>query len=470
MILGRAGLALFADADESGRPHHALSAAQLFVLSFLGMIAIGTAGLLWLPGLYAGPGLGFVDALFTATSAVCVTGLIVVDTATYFTPAGQAWILMLLQAGGLGILTFGTFILALLGGRHLEMEEAAGGHAAFLRYVSLRGLLRTVMALTFTVEAIGAVALWIGWRGRFGPGEALWHAVFHSVSAFCNAGFSTFSDSLVGVRTSPLTVGTVSALVVLGGLGFIVVEDLRARWLGRTARRLSVHARLVLTSTGILLGVGLLLFLLLESRTGGVLIGLPWPHRLLNAFFMAVTPRTAGFNTVDYDALTNPGLMLTVVLMGIGGSPGSTAGGMKTVSVSLLVLLLWSRLRGRRHVAAFDRTIPWETIHRAIGLVIGGGAVLVVGTFLLMTTESLTHGAGERAGLARLLFESTSAFSTVGLSMGSTPRLSVPGRLVVAVLMFVGRVGPAAVLAAMFTARRAKRSEVRFAHEDVILG
>jgi trk system potassium uptake protein TrkH len=458
--------------ERPGRPAgvRALTAAQLFVLSFLGLIAIGTAGLLLLPGLYTGEGLGLVDALFTATSAVCVTGLIVVDTATYFTRAGQAWLLVLIQAGGLGILTFSTLILSLLGGRHLELEEAAGGHAAFLRHATFRSLLRTVMAVTFTLETLGAVSLWVTWRARFGAGEAVWHAVFHAVSAFCNAGFSTFSDSLVSVRTSPVTVGTIAFLVILGGLGFIVLEDVRARWLRRQTRRLSLHSRLVLTSTGILLAVGFALFLLFEARPGGTLVEMSWPGRVLNAFFMSVTPRTAGFNTVDYDVVTNPALLLTMLLMIVGGSPGSTAGGIKTVSLSVLVLHLASRLRGRGHVPAFDRTIPWETVHRAVGLVVGGLAILGVGALALMATESLTHGVGERTAFARLVFETSSAFGTVGLSMGSTPLLSDPGKLVTVLLMFLGRVGPAAVVAAMFTMRRAPHAEVRFAHEDVILG
>jgi trk system potassium uptake protein TrkH len=455
--------------EPTPRATHALNAAQLLVVSFLGLIVLGTAGLMALPGLYVGEGLGLVDALFTATSAVCVTGLIVVDTATYFTPLGQAWILLLLQLGGIGILTFSALIMSLLGGRHLEMEEAAAGHAAYLRHASFRRLLLTVVVFAFVVEALGAGALWLEFRGVFPGGGALWHAVFQSVSAFCNAGFSTFSDSLTGVRGSPLTVGTVSALIIGGGLGFVVIEDLRARYLRRTIRRLSVHTKIVLVTTGILLGTAWVTFLWLESGPGGTLVELTWPERVLNAWFMSVTPRTAGFNTVDYAEVTNPGLVMTLILMAIGGSPGSTAGGIKTVSLALMVLLLGARIRGRPHVAAFDRTIPWDTVHRSVGLVIGGAAVLTLGAFGLVTIESLARDATDLDGLVRLLFEAFSAFGTVGLSMGATPELSTPGRLLVVVLMFVGRLGPAAVVAAMFTARRTSRTELRYAHEDVVL-
>jgi trk system potassium uptake protein TrkH len=422
-----------------------------------------------LPGLYTGDGLGLVDALFTATSAVCVTGLIVVDTATYFTPLGRAWILLLLQLGGIGILTFSALILSFLGGRNLALEEAAGGHAAYLRHASVRRLLFTVVLFAFVVEGVGAGALWFELRGAFTPGEALGHAIFQSVSAFCNAGFSTFSDSLTGLRRSPMTVGSVSLLIIVGGVGFVVVEDLRARYVSRTIRRLSVHTKMVLATSGALLGAGFALFLLLEGSPGGTLAGLPWPERALNAWFMSVTPRTAGFNTVDYGEVTNASLILTMILMAVGGSPGSTAGGIKTISLALVVLLLGARLRGRRHVAAFDRTIPWGTVHRSVGLVIGGAAVCALGAFGLVTIEGLAHDPTDRVGLLRLLFETISAFGTVGLSMGATPELSAPGRLLVVALMFLGRVGPAAVVAAMFTARRVSRAEVRYGHEDVVL-
>ena len=211
-----------------------LGGVQLFALSFPGLIALGTAGLLFLPGLYTGARLGFVDALFTATIAVCVTGLIVVDTATYFTVWGQAWILLLVQAGGLGILTFTTLIVTALGRRgSLSMEEATAGHAAYLRHVKTDDLIRTVVTVTLLLETIGAALLWVLWQGELGGQGALWPAFFHAVSAYCNAGFSIFTDSLTGFANSSTTVLVVSALVVVGGLGFIVLEDLRARWIDR---------------------------------------------------------------------------------------------------------------------------------------------------------------------------------------------------------------------------------------------
>ncbi len=455
--------------EEEGWPGR-LTATQLFLLSFVGMILVGTLGYLLLPGLYEGQRLGVVDALFTATSAVCVTGLIVVDTATRFTVWGQAWTLLLIQAGGLGVLTFTTLIATALGRRSsVEIEEAAGGHAAYLEHTTGRGLVRTVVLVTLALEAIGAAGLWLAWRDRFPAGEAVWHAVFNAVSAFCNAGFSTFSDSLAGFRESPVTVLTVGALIVLGGIGFVVIQDLRARYgVHRKSRRLTVHSKLVLGFTAVLLAAAWALFLIFEWRHE--LAGLGTIDRLVNALFMAVTPRTAGFNTVDYATATNASLFLTILLMLIGGSPGSTAGGFKTTTVALLFLLLRSRLRGEEHVSIFDRTVPRETVQRAAGLTIGGLAVLGSAVFALSVTELGGPGVLDRSRFFAVIFEAHSAFGTVGLSMGATPELSTLGRLIVTLLMFLGRVGPIAVVASMTAAFHRTDVAFRYGEEDVIIG
>ncbi|MBI4519504.1 MAG: potassium transporter TrkH, partial [Gemmatimonadetes bacterium] len=341
-----------------------LSATQLFVASFAGLIAVGTLGLLVLPGLYTGERLGFVDALFTATSAVCVTGLIVVDTATYFTPLGQAWIALLIQLGGLGILTLTTLLIRMLGGRaRLHVEEAAGGGAAVLEHLEPRALLRAVVTLTLTVEAAGAALLWLLWRDDLGSAAAVWPAIFHAISAFCNAGFSIFSTSLVSFRESIGAVVTISLLIITGGLGFIVLEDLRCRYVSSSTRRLAAHTRLALAATIALLAGGTFLYFVFELPfTLRELSGL---DRLTNAWFMSVTARTAGFNTVDYNSLSDPALFLTVLLMIVGGSPGSTAGGLKTTTVALLGLSFLARMRGERHLSLFDRTVPDETVYRA---------------------------------------------------------------------------------------------------------
>lgn len=454
--------------DRRGSYFGTLDAAQLLLVSFAGLIAVGTAGLLLLPGLYAGPDLGFVDALFTATSAVCVTGLIVVDTATYFTPLGQAWIALLIQLGGLGILTFTTLVIQLLGRRaSLEAGEAAGREASIVRHLDPRRLVRAVVASAIAVEAIGAALLWSGWSGEMEAGRAVWPAVFHAISAFCNAGFSVFSDSLSGYQSAPLPVLTVSGLVILGGIGFVVLADLRARLVREDVRRLSTHTQLVLWSSALLLVGGTALYAIFEWQN--TLAGMSLPDRLVNAWFMSVTPRTAGFDTVDYSALTNPSLFLTIVFMVIGGSPGSAAGGLKTTTVALLGLLLWSRLRGRENVSIFGRTVPEETIQRAAGLTVGGIAILAAGVFALALTEFPARGVADRVSFLSVIFEAHSAFGTVGLSMGATSDLTTGGRIVVTVLMFLGRLGPLAVVSAM-AAGSSRSARYRYATEDVAIG
>jgi trk system potassium uptake protein TrkH len=445
-----------------------LTGVQLLAASFLGLIAVGTVGLLLLPGLYTGDPLGVVDALFTATSAVCVTGLIVVDTATHFSPAGQAWIAVLIQLGGLGIVVFAALILSLLGGRaSVGTEQAAGAEAAALARIDTRSLVRTIVVATFAVEAGGAVILWALWAPRFGPAAAIWPAIFHAISAFCNAGFSTFSDSLVGLRGSLPSLAVMGTLIVSGGLGFVVVWDLRTWYVRGRVHRVTLHTRLVVGSTIMLLIGGTVLYLLFEWRHA--LGALAWPARLWNALFMSVTARTAGFNTVDYDTLSNPSMFLTVLLMLVGGSPGSTAGGLKTTTVALLALLLVSRLRGHRRVSLGWRTIPQETVERAAGLALAGIALLGVCVFLLLMTE-LPAEVADRTHLARVVFEAHSAFGTVGLSMGATPQLSTAGKLIVTFLMFLGRIGPLTLAASMALSGRRRRVRFRYAHEDVVIG
>jgi len=443
-----------------------LSGVQLFVLSFAGLILAGTAGLLVLPGLYTGTRLGVIDALFTATSAVCVTGLTVVDTATYFTRWGQAWILLCIQAGGLGILTFATLIIHTLGRQSALHVEAATSTGVAAQIGDARTMVRAVVALTLTIEVVGAAGLWVAWRGPLGGGPAVWHAVFHSISAFCNAGFSTFSESLTRWRESPPVLLTIQTLVVLGGIGFVVLEELRDRFWRHRVRRLSTHARLVLLTTAVLIVGGAVMYYAFEVR--GTLRPLGFVDRAINALFMSVTPRTAGFNTVDYNQVSNPSVALTVALMLVGGSPGGTAGGVKTTTAALLALLVAARLRGDRHVSIWRRTISWDTVHNATSLVVGAITILGLAIFLLLMTEPANGGA-ERSDFVRLVFEAHSAFGTVGLSMNKTAELTPAGRLVVSLLMFVGRVGPLGLTAAMVF-RRGHGPAARYGFDEVAVG
>ncbi|RMF61451.1 MAG: potassium transporter TrkH, partial [Bacteroidetes bacterium] len=308
----------------------ARSPSELFVYSFLLLVGLGTLGLKTLPGLYTGAPLGWLDALFTATSAVCVTGLIVVDTATYFTTAGQAFLLLLIQLGGLGMITLATLVILSLGQRaSLRQEALMAGSPRLGIDVGPARLTRIVVVYTLLIEAAGALLLYLLWLPGRGWTGAAWPAVFHAVGAFCNAGFSTFSDSLVGERAHPLVLLVIMALIVLGGLGFLVMEELvyhyRQRRRGVLYRHVSVHTRLVLGTTVVLIAAGWVLFTVFEWNVS--LADLPPWARVVNGLFMSVTPRTAGFNTVDYAGVSDSGNFLTILLMAVGGSPGSTAGG-----------------------------------------------------------------------------------------------------------------------------------------------
>lgn len=445
-----------------------LSAPQLFVLSFAALVVFGTLGLKLLPGLYTGEPLGWLDALFTSTSAVCVTGLIVVDTATVFTMRGQAFILLLIQLGGLGIITFTSLVIVAMGKRlSLRQEAVAMNTADIAPHVEQKHLLRNVVFFTLGIEAVGAILLYFAWLPRFGWRDAMWPAVFHSVSAFCNAGFSTNSDSLMSDAGNPFVLWIVMGLIVLGGIGFLTLEESYLFWKARRKKqrfRLSLHSRLALVTTLVLIVVGWFVFL-----------GLEWEQTLKtmnlfdksnNALFMSVTARTAGFNSIDYAHASGSTNFFTIVLMSIGGSPGSTAGGLKTTTVAIIALVAWSRFRGRSSTSVAGRSIPDATIQRAIGLFAIVFTLITVSIFALSVDEP---GQGGSNIFLSYMFEAVSAFNTVGLSMGLTPQLGAPDRLLVIFLMFAGRVGPL-VLAAALTRSRDTSRGFRYAHEDVMVG
>ncbi|MFH1765020.1 MAG: potassium transporter TrkG, partial [Gemmatimonadota bacterium] len=422
-----------------------LTPPRLLVFSFLGLIFSGTLGLKILPGLYTGEPLSWLNAFFTATSAVCVTGLIVVDTASYFTVWGQALLLILIQLGGLGILTFATLAILAIGKRLSLSQEALTTQAMeVVPELNTRRTVRNLVIFTFAAEGLGALLLFFCWVGRFSPGDALWHSVFQSVSAVCNAGFSTFSDSLTRFGHSWPTQLVIMALIVLGGLGFLTLEEVRIlRKKKRTgwAAGLSLHSRLVLTTTTALLVGGWGLYLLLEW--GNTLAVFAPAERLLNAMFMSVTARTAGFNTVDYGATADSTNFVTMLLMSVGGSPGSTAGGLKTTTFALIGLLALARLRGSPVAGAWGRSVPAETVQRAVGLFVLAFGTVTLGILLISVLEigGIRHGRAPGVFIAQM-FEMVSAFNTVGLSMGATSDLSGGGRLLTILLMFLGRVGP----------------------------
>jgi trk system potassium uptake protein len=450
-----------------------LSAPALFVASFATLILVGTLGFLVLPGLYTAEPLSFVDALFTATSAACVTGLIVVDTASHFTVWGQLWLLLLFQLGGLGLIGMTSAIIGVMGRRlSLRTEMIAAPSLHEIHGHEVFALVIGIMKFTFGVELVLALVLFVQWLPDFGAAQAAWHALFQAVSAFCNAGFSTFSDSLEGFARRPFIVVPMSLAIVIGGFGYLSLVEL-TRWSreggARGPRRLSTHTHAALSMTLLLLFVGAAVFVLLEWN--GVLRGQAVADKIVNAWFMSVTARTAGFNTVPYDQIGNQAAYVTIFLMFVGGSPGSTAGGIKTTALAILVAVALSRIRGRRFVQLHDRTIPEVTVGRTVSLIVLFFLLLAAVNFVLTLSE--TRGEDietSRVSILPLLFEAVSAAGTVGLSMGVTPSLTPIGKLTIILTMFIGRVGPLAFFAALSIKRNPLPSNYRPAREDVIVG
>lgn len=451
------------------RSADALSPAALLVGSFAAAILVG-AVVLMMPAASTGQPLTPLEALFMSTSAVCVTGLAVIDPGTRLTPFGQGVLLLLFQGGGLGIMTFAIFVTTVVG-RGLSLRDRAVLVDSIHHSPTheLRRLLRHVLRFTLIVEAAGACALWLSWRGQVE--DAGYQSAFHAVSAFCNAGFSLFSDSLVRFRGDAWTNLVVTGLIVVGGLGFLVTFELRD-WVFARVRRvrppaLSLQARLVFATTAGLLGLGFVGFLALEWSN--LLRDLPLGDKLLAAWFQSVTPRTAGFNTLDYGQAAASTLFFTLVLMFVGASPGSTGGGIKTTSLALLLALVRSRSRGHRRASAFQRAIPDAVMDRALTLTLLSGALLgLAGLALLVTELGSTPAAASDPRFLALFFEAVSAFATVGLSTGITASLSAPGQLLLVLLMFVGRVGPLTLSLAVATRR--ERGHFRYAEETVMVG
>lgn len=434
-----------------------LNPAQTIIAGFAAIILAG-ALLLSLPAASAdGRPTGALTALFTATSAVCVTGLIVVDTADHWSAFGELVILVLIQLGGLGYMTAAT-LMALVIGRRIGLRERLVLQEAHNLY-TVGGIVRftrTVVLITLGIEAIGAALLLVRWWPEFGPGQAAYLAVFHSVSAFNNAGFDLFGGfrSLTGYTTDLSVNLTFATLTVLGGLGFTVLVDL-----GRP-KRFTLHAKVVLATTAALLALGTLLVLVLEYSNPATLHPLPLQHKILAAFYQSVTARTSGFNTLDIGGLLDPTLMLLVALMFIGASPGGTGGGIKTTTFVAPMAVIIAQLRGRTDPELFWRRLPPVVVYKAVTIALVAVAFVVTMATALAFTE--------RVEFIQALFEVTSAFGTVGLSTGITPGLSAIGRIIIIVTIFTGRVGLLTMAFAL--TRRQQPANVRYPEERILIG
>jgi trk system potassium uptake protein TrkH len=437
------------------RPRVIRHPARAVVAGFVATILVG-AGLLSLPFCTEGPGgAPVLTALFTSTSAVCVTGLTVVDTATYWSPAGQAVILGLIQVGGIGIMTGAALLFLVLARRiGLRGRMAAQAETRSLGLGDVRRLVLAVVVLSLAFEVVAGVALTARlWLGLDRPlGDALWQGGFHAVSAFNNAGFSLYSDSLIGLATDGWFLVTVALAVIAGGLGFPVWLEIRRR--PARPRRWTVHTKLTLAVTLALLVLGTLAITALEWDNPETLGQHDAPGRLLGGFFAAVMPRTAGFNAIDYGQAGPDTLFVTDGLMLIGGGSGSTAGGLKVTTLALLLLIVWAEVRGDREVVAFRRRLPEAAQRQALTIAVLATIAVAAASLALMATNDL--------GLSPALFESVSAFATVGLSTGVTPALDDFGQALLVPLMLLGRVGPLTLAVALALRER----ELLFSHPE----
>lgn len=444
--------------------------SRILMLSFLGMIGVG-ASLLLLPQATVSGSISFIDALFTATSATCVTGLIVLDTGSAFTTFGQAVILFLIQIGGLGIMTLSTFFVYLVAGRISTTErDVIADTLSQYSAADLARLLKMILLFTFVIEAIGGLLLTLRFAHFFPLSRAAYLGFFHAISAFCNAGFALFADSLESYRADWVINLVIMGLIILGGLGFIVIYDLfhNRRNLGqRYFMKLGFHTRLVLFVSGCLILSGAVVIFSLEYNN--TLQALSFDKKILAALFQSVTARTAGFNTLPIASFSSAALFFIIILMFIGASPGSCGGGIKTSTFAVLVASIISRYRLEEEVNIFHRRIPGAIVSRAISVAFFASLIIVIFTMTLLVVQlSGISPQNTRGMFLEFLFEVVSAFGTVGLTTGGTSSLNDAGKILITFLMLIGRLGPITIALAV----RGSGSAARFKYmqENVLIG
>ncbi|WP_138205168.1 TrkH family potassium uptake protein [Haloimpatiens lingqiaonensis] len=401
----------------------------------------------------------FIDCIFTSTSAVCVTGLVTLNTSVHWSYFGKTVIMVLIEIGGLGFMSFATMIALILGKRitlkeRLVMQEA-------MNSFSLQGIVklaRYVLFFTFFIQSMGALLLSTQFIPEYGLGKGIYFSIFHSISAFCNAGFDLTGDSLIPYANNPVVIITIAFLIMIGGLGFFVWAEL---YNYKRRRKMSLHSKVVITATAILVVVGTILMFLFESNNPGTLRGKSIFEKILSSFFAAVTPRTAGFNSISTSAMSTAGIFLTILLMFVGGSPGSTAGGIKTSTAGLLLMTVVSVIKGKEETEIFKKRINKEIVYRAFAIVVISLGLVITVTMILSITEV-------GFPFEYLLYEATSAFATVGLTLGLTPKLTVIGKIVLALTMYAGRVGPLTIALAL--AKNKKKSSIKYPEDKILVG
>lgn len=438
--------------------------SKMLAFGLLALILVGTS-LLCLPiSTRSGNGAAFLDALFTATSAVCVTGLVVADTNVYWSIFGQTIILLLIQIGALGIMSVVT-LYVVFSGRSASLTQRLAMKDSLNHYslVNIVNIFLRILIVTLVVEGIGTVLIAIVLVPEFGWSGGLWRSVFHSISAFCNAGFDLFGTpanpyaSLSNYQNNGFLLIITCVLIITGGLGFMVWQDIAEK---RKFTKFSLHTKIVLSMTVTLLLIGTIGFILFEH--GRDAHGVTWPYRLINAFFDSVTARTAGFNTTPMNKMSDSSSLLTLVLMFIGAAPGSTAGGIKVTTIYVLIAAVRSFMRGRSDVHGFKWRISMDIVVKSLSILLLGASIIILATLVLMNNSA--------GNLRQALFETTSAFGTVGLSMGITPTLPAVSKFILIIVMYLGRTGPITAVMAFSVIQENVKMNYRFPEGKIMVG
>lgn len=444
-----------------------MTVPRTICIGFLALIVVGTALLMLPVSLASGEWNSPLTALFTATSAVCVTGLIVVDTGTYFSPVGQVVILTLIQLGGLGYMAATTLLLLLIG-RRLGLKDKLAIQQAMetAELANVKALLISIISMVMIFELAGTFCLIPTFREDFGFGRSLWLSIFHSISAFNNAGFSLFPDSLMGYASSVWPMAVISALIIIGGIGYQVIMEafmwLRSRLVGNKVRTVfSLHFRIVTSTTLFLLALGTLAFLAIEFDNPNTLGGESLGVQALLAGFQSVVMRTAGFNSIDIGQMETSSLFVAIALMFVGASPGSTGGGIKTTTARILLVSTYAALRGKEEVNCYQRQIPLPRVLKAISVVVASAISVVI----IITCISLS---APKLPFIGILFEAVSAFATVGVSTGITADLPTLGQLFIIATMYIGRVGILILMSAILG--DPSPTAIHFPEEDLLTG
>ena len=438
-----------------------VSFPTVLTLGFVFLILVGSL-LLWLPISAAnGQVTHYSDALFVSTSAVCVTGLSTVTTATHWSFFGQVVLAGLMEVGGLGFMTFAVMLSLLIRRRMRMATQLLTQEALNLNHISQLRVVYLIIRLSLGIQLTGVFLLALDLVPKYGWGKGLWYSLFHAVAAYCNAGFDLFGDSFNSLAGDSYLLLVISLLIMAGSFGFLVWQDL---FYYHKRKRLSLHTKLALTVGGVITVGSIVIFYFTENNMAH-LHGLNWFQRFVNTIFLAVTPRTAGFTSLPYTHLSVAGITLTIVLMFIGGSPGSTAGGIKTTTIGIVALQTWATLRGQREATFAHRRFTMQNVFRALTLLFIAIVIITIAVLLLEVTQTLP----KHDGITTVVFEAVSAFGTVGITLDFTSKLNLVGKFIIMALMFIGRVGIYTVMYTVFNVKP-RQKPYRYPEESVLIG